>query len=369
MRHLLAGLVVLAAAGCRAEQDQSLAFEMAGIDRFWEVHDTLAGGNEPSPALWDSLWSTPGYAMLDQRERRRPALSNAMRYAFNPALKSARDSVLSAGGWTPRALLHLEQVAPLRDSLARFRRQLTERGWIDEGRSLAQRYLPPGTIDSLPPPPVSMLYFLDARGYSRLLIDPLHFMELRNPVAVLAHEFHHYYNGVLPSRYEDYGDDLLAWVLATTETEGIAGLLDKADIPAMTADQIVATYPDSSARAYWLMYSQEYHEPGPRLRQVESVLERAGRHRDSTAVLGRWLHGDLPDNGRILGAFMAATIERAFGRDSLVRLVGAPFDFWRAYGGAATRVGDAPAGLSEAALVTLGRVEAEHIKPGGARRP
>ncbi len=48
-----------------------------------------------------------------------------------------------------------------------------------------------------------------------------------------------------------------------------------------------------------------YRKSNERLEQVEDVLERVAAHPDSSDALGRWVNRALPDNGRIMGAYMA----------------------------------------------------------------
>lgn len=358
MRILPALAILLLSSGQAGAQS---ALETSSLDRFWEVHDILQQDREPSDSVWNALWSTPGYALLETRERRRVSLTRAMRVAFRPSLRAEKEAALREGGWVARAVAHLSRVPEHRDTLARFVASM-DRNAMDRGAALAQQYLPPGTITRAPMPKMSLVYFLDARGYSeRLLIDPLHFLELPNPIDVMAHEFHHYYRSTLPLPHANYGSDLLAWVLSTVESEGIPGLLDKAGVPELSPEAIQKRYKDPLYKEYFTTYRTEYNErSNHRLRQAERVLETVVAHPDSVAVLGRWLHGELPDNGRILGAFMAAAIERQLGRDALNRTVGDPTAFWRLYGEVASRDASLPPGLSGEALRGLAAVDAKY---------
>lgn len=351
MRTIVVLLILSLASGTTAAQS---GLDTSSLQHFWQVYEILHDDREPSDSIWNALWATPGYALLETRERRRTALTQAMRLAFRPSLRSEKEAALREENWLARAVAHMSRIPEHRDTLSRFVASL-DRGAMDRGAALAQRYLPPETVSRAPIPNMSLVYFLDARGYQeRLLIDPLYFLELPNPIEVMAHEFHHYYRATLPPSHRNYGNDLLAWVLSTVETEGIPGLLDKAVVPELSPDSIRRRYKRPMYQEYFLTYQIEHNErSNHRLRQTERVLETIGAHPDSAAVLGPWLHRELPDNGRILGAFMASAIEQRRGRDALNRTVGDPPAFWRLYGEVAAQDTTLPRGLSARALRTL----------------
>jgi len=352
-------LLILSLASDTAAAQSSL--DTSSLQHFWQVYEILHDDREPSDSIWNALWATPGYALLETRERRRTTLTRAMRLAFRPSLRSEKEAALRENSWLSRAVAHMSRIPEHRDTLSRFVANL-DRGAMDRGAALAQRYLPPETVSRAPAPNMSLVYFLDARGYAeRLLVDPLHFLELPNPVDVMAHEFHHYYRSTLPLPHRNYGDDLLAWVLSTVETEGIPGLLDKAEVPKLSPEAIRRRYKSPAYQEYFLTYRVEHNErSNHRLRQTERILETIGTHPDSAAVLGPWLHRELPDNGRILGAFMASAIEQRRGRDALNRTVGDPAAFWRLYGEVAARDTALPRGLSARALRTLAALDSTY---------
>lgn len=332
-------------------------FDASGLAPFWEIHAVLQSDREPSDEQWNRLWSTPGYALLDLKERRRASLTRALRLAYRPALAAEADT-MAGKGWIGFVLPHLRRIGARRDTVTRFVEALSRSSWFPDARQRAQRYLPDGVVNRFPVPAVSLLFFIDARGYpERLLLDPLYFLELTDPVAVLGHEFHHYYRNAVARPTKPFGDDLLAWVLETTESEGVAGRVDKAEVPGLTPAELVARYPDSLRRQYFVEYQIEYRRPDYWLRRVESTLERVRAAPDSNLVLGAALHREIPDNGRIVGAFMAEAIERVLGRDRLLATVGDPFAFWRAYGDAAARDRSLPRGLSEAAMAMVTAIE------------
>jgi hypothetical protein len=363
---LWAFALLAAAVGCPVPKGEPAApaavFELSALPIFWRVHDQLRRDVEPPDSLWSLLWHAPGYALLDAKERRRSMLTRALRLAYMPAARATADSVLASNpGWVGRAIVHLRDVSEARSTLAAYEPSLASNDLMEKAQRLAQTYLPLGTIRAHPAPEVSFLYFLDARGYpERILLDPLYFMRLRNPVEVLAHEYHHYYRSRIARRARPYGNDLLAWTLSTVESEGLAGMLDKRDVPSMTRAEVEARYVIPSRRAYFLEYQIEYRRSNERLRQTEDVLERVARHPDSLAALGASVHRELPDNGRIMGAFMSEVIEQQLGRARLVAVVGDPFAFWRLYDEAARRTNGGAHVLSDSAMRTISGVEAKY---------
>lgn len=363
IRHFGLTVALMLASGC-AEREVGVTADVSGLDVFWDVTEILQRDEEPSDSLWDAMWNTPGYALFERFERRRSTLTRAMRLAYKPSLRAEADSVLTQPGWVSFVLPHLREIPRLRDSLQIFRETFINSELMSEARTAAREYLPAGVTDRYPMPDVSFMYFIDARGYGeRILMDPLHFMNIRNPLEVLAHEFHHYYRIRIEKPTRPFGSDMLAWRLSTVESEGIAGMLDKADVPGMSMEELFAKYPAGRRRDYFVEYQVEYRRSDERLSQVDDVFRRAGAHPDSAEALGRWIDGQLPDNGRILGAFMAATIEQQLGREQLADVVGNPFEFWRVYNDAAGRT-DAPT-LSEEALRAIAGIEAMYAEEGG----
>lgn len=354
-------LLSLAFAVVRAAPAQPV--DTSGLPLFWSVHTTLTADAEPSAAAWDSLWRTPGYAMLDAKERRRAMLTAAIRLAYKPSLRSGADSAMRAGGWVAFVLPHLRRVGEMRDSLRVIEQRLASVEYFDRAKALAQEYLPAGTTSRFAAPPVSLIYFIDARGYERVLIDPLHFHLLGDPVIVMGHELHHSYLARVAKSHAPFGDDLLAWALSTTHSEGVAGLIDKRRVPEMTLEELRAAYRSERSYRYFEDYQDDYRRSNQWLAWTGHVLERVAAHPDSGVVIGRMFHGEIPDNGRIMGAFMAVTIERELGRDALLEVVPDPFAFWARYNDAARRSQGKAFVLSEVAMAVIDGVARRYAGP------
>lgn len=187
--------------------------------------------------------------------------------------------------------------------------------------------------------------------------DPLYLMNLDDPTLVLGHELHHYYGNQLGPETQPFGEDMIAWRLATTETEGIAGLVDRRDVPGMTKAELARRYRDARRLAYYEEYQEDYERSNQWLAWVDDILRRAAAHPDSTVALGKVLDATLPDNGRIMGAYMAEVIEAHLGHEQLLACVGDPWAFWTRYNEAARRSSGAAFVLSDDAMTAIADVE------------
>jgi hypothetical protein len=308
------------------------------------------------------MWATPGYATLERREHRRLLLTAAMRLAFRPDRHASADSAMRANPWLARVIPHLREVARRRSRLRPVERSLGSSRIFAEALRRAQEFLPAGTTTRLPPPEISLIYFIDARGYDRILFDPLYLLNLHDPVLVLGHELHHYYGNQLTEATEDFGNDLMAWRLETTKTEGIAGLIDKRDVPAMSRADLDLRYRDPDNRQYFEAYQEDYRRSNQWLAWIDDILRRSLAHPDSVITLGKVLDASLPDNGRIMGAYMASVIEERLGREQLRQCVASPWLFWRSYNDAARQTGGRAFVLSDEAMAAITAVEQRYSK-------
>lgn len=345
--------------GLGLAQSDERSPDFSGVEVFWTVYDSLSQDVEPSPALWDSLWSTPGYAMLEERERRRRPLTEAFRLAFMPSKVAEREAALAEESWVAHVLPHILRIGPARARLAAFRDSVATVEFLLHSQSLAQEYLPEEVTAENPLPSVSFIFFLDGRGYSRILLDPLYVMSIRHGDVWLGHELHHYYRNFVDVEYRPYGDDSAAWTLSTTESEGVAGMVDKRDVPGMSAAQLDALYPRPSNREYFGDYQVEYERSDQWLAWSDAMLQRIGADRSDAALALRF-HRDIPDNGRIMGAYMATTIERQLGRDRLLAVVGDPFAFWKLYDEAAKRTDGDAFVLSDSAMSVIESIRSQY---------
>jgi hypothetical protein len=349
-----AGAVLSAHAWAQSPVDDS------GLDRYWSLQGRLAREVEPSSAAWDSLWSTPGYAALHARERRRPTLTLAIRLAALPSLADSAARVVARGGFLGRSVAHLGEANRHRDSLIRLTPSL--RALVVEamgqGRRATGRMLGDSLVAAHPPPPLALLLFApDGRGYPQLIIgDLLHLSREASPAEFFAHEFFHTYRrlvarapGVVPPSERPWLD-----AVTVVEEEGLADQLDKRDIPDLTPTQLDARYPAPGDLAFYREYWNAVRDGARWVRFADSALAATTATDSLRTVAGRAFAAALPIGGRPLGAFMARTIAGAFPDRRLGALAGDPIAFWLRYHDAAGRVGSP--GFSPATLAALGRL-------------
>lgn len=312
--------------------------DASALPLFWRIHDSLAAGRQPSDAQWTELFQTPGYRVLEQRERRSAALRRGFLLAYDPARAEERASFLrdNPNAWLNHVLPHLMRIPENRARLQRFERQLQSEAFFRRALARAAPFLPPGTIGRLSPPEVSLIYFIDGRGYDRILLDPLHVMNHPDPDGLMGHELHHNYRNRI-ARHRPYGSDLVAWAIVNVEVEGIASMVDKARVPGMSDAAINAAYRDPESREYFRMYAREYRRSSHWLREFDALLQQIGAAGADRGALAQRLHELMPDNGRMVGHYMGDVIRRVSGRRALAASVGNPTLFWQSYNRAADR--------------------------------
>ncbi len=323
-------------------QGQSVSeskFDFSGLERFWEIYETLRADREPEREQWDRLFATPGYAALEEREHKRKVLSEALRLAYMPSKREQLDAVIKKGGWLAYVLPHLQKVPLLRAELTAFQSRIGSTKLMIRAAKRTQELLPPGLTRRYPPPPVSFIFFApDGRGYPKIIVaDLLNMMLYPEIERFFAHELFHFYRRYLVTSQLDYAeaDVPLMEILTNVQEEGIADQLDKSDLPFLSEQKLKQMFPDPERRSFYEDYRRYYAESNEWVRRVEKVLEEIDREPATVAEKGRLLHQQLPIDGRPLGAFMARTILRELDKNQLVNVVGDPLSFWLLYNKAA----------------------------------
>lgn len=333
-------VVLLTAVGVpRAASGQAgvptTGFDFTGVDAFWPLYTALRRGEEPTAVAWDAIFATPGYAALEARERRRVGLELAMRLAFAPARAVARDSALKTNTFTARATRHLMGIAAAHDSIERFRAVLRGSRVIDVARRRVAAFVPRGLADSVPPPPVALVFFLDdGRGYPTVIVADLLRLARAGPdTGYFAHEFYHSYRRRFTVSYRapESADVGIQELLAYPVEEGMADQLDKVGYAELNDSAFASYMKRPGAPAYAPEYRANYARAKEWMAVVSRTLERAAARPDSATQIARAGRDSLPDSGRPLGAYMARTIDRLRGRDALIRSGGDEYQFWLYY--------------------------------------
>lgn len=321
---------LLVPGGARAQ-----AFDWSGVDAFWPVYESLRAGAEPAREQWERMFATPGYAALEARERRRGPLELAMRLAFAPGRLADRDSVLRTNGFHARAVRHLMGIPAARDSIERFRATLDRSGVLEAARRRVAAFVPRGLTDSVAPPPVALVFFLDdGRGYPTVIVgDALRLARAGADTGYFAHEFYHAYRRRITVAYREHApaDAGVEELLAYPAEEGMADQLDKREYAELDDEAFAQWMSRPGAPAYAPEYRANYERADEWMLIVTRTLERVASRPDFGTAIARAARDSLPDSGRPLGAFMARTIDRVLGRDALVAAGRDQYAFWLEY--------------------------------------
>ncbi len=303
---------------------QNPNFIFTGLDAFWRVQDALSRDRNPSPQQWRRLFSDPGYVTLFHND---PAFSEGLlREKFSLAYRPSRgaERLRALGSGEDRLLQHYVRVGQRREDIDGFLADWSQRDVAGEARAAAARFLPRAPLKKLRDPKVSFLVFKsDARGYSRVLLDPLGALERPDPVLLLGHEFHHFFRSRMPGvrRVSIADRDRVRLLLSLVETEGIADLINRPPIfhragPLRPADK---TY------VRWVEVAPEL------LKAVDGALCICSRMPEVQDEMADALLNLLPDGGHQLGFYMAREIARRLGLGAVLRCVGRPSCFFLAY--------------------------------------
>ncbi|HVT40783.1 MAG TPA: DUF5700 domain-containing putative Zn-dependent protease [Gemmatimonadaceae bacterium] len=351
-------------AGASVTRYPPAGLDFSGIDAFWPVYEALLSDKEPTAGDLATLFATPGYAALEEREHRRRSIESAMRFAFMRSRSGQRDSVAQRGGFTGRSVQHLSGIPLARDSIEAFRRALTGAGVVAGARRAVAAFLPPGLADSVAPPPVAFVFFLDdGRGYpSLVVVDLLRVTRTGVDTGFFAHEFFHFYRRhfartVRTAAPQDAGIEEL---LAYPAEEGVADQLDKRRYVEATDEQFAAIQRAPGASGYAREYRTAYEHAADMMRFVSTTLEQALASPDSATAIARAARDSLPDSGRALGAFMARTIDRVLGRPALIAAASDTYGFWLAYDVAAAHADGGTPRLSTTAVSVIRRLDSEY---------
>ena len=358
-RLLVAGLALLTAAGLRPHQlpaqgrPERPVVDVSGVERFLEVTALLERDSQPSQAQWDSLFATPGYAVLTRREFGRDFFVRRFELAFMPSKRQElQDQMRRETGFAAQFLPHYVRARSMR---AEIRRRADELGSADFAREALERvraFLPGALPDGTPS--VSFVIFApDARGYDPVVVDVLYLSGDREAfLNLVAHEFHHWYRARLAPDLTRHAE-----TLRMIEQIHLEGMADLVNVPGRLA------VPAESLGAYERRYVDFLRESPATIRVVDSLLaamqENPGRARE----LGERLRAAVPLVGHPTGYYMARTIVEEMGREALVGTVSNPFAFFRLYSRAAARRRDGTPPLSPRALEFLGRLESRYGRP------
>jgi hypothetical protein len=315
--------------------------DYSGIDEFYRVAAVLTKDIEPTAAQWRALMATPGYRLVEIDNE---GIRDRIDLALKPSRRAERDSVIKANGDKARALRHLIRAAGDRAAIMKTR-AILERSMNDSIAMAAQRtarFLPKGTIERFPTPFIGFAIFLDD-GYAEdpgVLLDPLYVQD-NGVVALLSHEFHHSYTGLVDHLVKRADIEAMATPPADVRLFLAVMFLRNEGI----ADQVDKTYPlPANPKADWYapVYNAAYAKTPAFIHSLDSLLALAADRPAQTAPAGEKANAMLKLGGHPNGAYVAREIVETFGIDSLMPGVYSPIAFLRTYASAEARRGNPP---------------------------
>lgn len=327
--------------------------DLSGVDRFWTIADQLASDSEPDSAAWRTLLDTPAYRQLAQDQR----IQRQLRLAFLPSLGKKADSVVAAGNYEGRVVLHMRRVREQRAVLQGYRDSLARVDMLGEAGHLAAPFLPAGEIARRPPPRLAYAFFgPEAYGGSDGIIMDLLFARDRGSflLPIIGHEVHHYHVGHLTGlRFPERSSP------AFTLLQSLRNLANEG-----TADRIDLRFPTGPPKMpedVTPAYNAGYRDAVATLREVDSLMSRVGSDTARMRQAGREISNRLVFGGHPVGAYMAERIDERLGRAALIAALGNPFEFFRQFNEAEGRGGVRP--FSEATLKLVADLEAGYYTP------
>jgi len=338
------------------------SIDYSGVELFWKTYDVLSQDREPTPALWDELFSNPGYAALERKEHKRSVLNEAFRIAYKPSYKERIAPALERGDFTSQIIPHLLDVPSKKRLLDNYLASLRDTRWLSRALDRTQTLMPEGLTRQHAPPPISFIIFApDARGYADIVVVDLLALEKNfDPEGFLAHEFFHYYRRFFATRYSTTTDkEPLLNVLENAQEEGTADQLDKRRVPFLSEEELKSLVPNDGDRSFFDDYRRAYANANYWLGRVESVLQDHASGSKEAPDSARSLKKAIPIDGRPLGAFMARTIQDVLGLQKLASVSGDALSFWLLYNEAARKSSGRARVLSQPAIEMISRLRAD----------
>ena len=333
--------------------------DFSGIDRFWEIAETFQRDEVPTPAQWQALFATPGYAVRKRHDRADRLLEALLPLALSPSRAADRAKYAAAGDWRSLYVDHFRGAMKRRKELEELRKSLRVSDLTGAAMAKVAGWLPAGTLESASRPEVSFVILEpDARGYERIVMDLSLALDLGADFArTIAHETHHVYRnqitlvrrpeGAFPER------DLVA-SLDNLQAEGIADQIDKSDY--LDRDDWGDSPVQRRLANVHSVYKRAHARADETLAGMDRLLAAYLADPSSADRVGRELRSSLVLGGHPVGFHMASTVIEAFGRARIIEHVGDPFAFVLDYNEAAKRLGGGRHVFTAEALAAVERL-------------
>ena len=358
-RAILVLIFFITISGCRIRERriENPNFDFSSMDRFWEIVSILEGDQEPTTEQWDSLFETPGYAVLTKSEFKKEFFIRNFRLTFMPSNAEELEEELRNG--RNRFVKHYVRLKNMKEEIKRQQKWLQTTELMKEALNCAQEYLPEKMIKDYPLPPVSFLIFdMDARGYSPIVVDIIFSIDNGEFLPyLLGHESHHFYRNkilVINPDIINTTNECVIWVLNQIQAEGIADQIDK---------RIIFFNGGPFEQSQWSRRYKSYLEESPEIiKGIDKLLRKMADSTSNYQKIGCQLYELVPMSGHPTGYYMTNAIIDELGRETLIKEVGNPFAFFRLYNQVAKMKGSNKPSFSEKSMRLINKLEKKYVK-------
>jgi hypothetical protein len=232
--------------------------------------------------------------------------------------------------------LHVISVAKEKPELQFYQKRLLESKFVDSLATIAQLYLPKGTIKSINYPNVIFgFYQPDANGgINGITLDLKFTKDYHDFTFMVAHEMHHYYvENIRRKMAENSNDSAYGLINAVIQLqfEGIADQIDK--------ERLLAAGGKGIPPFLYNLFRSNYENPVQNLVKVDSLLKVIYQNPETVKSNGELIRELLPLGSHPHGYYMSQIIKSVYGTPGLISTVYNPFDFIRLYNKAAHKKG------------------------------
>jgi hypothetical protein len=318
-------------------QDSKIDF--SAVDLFWPIVDKLKQDSNPSEEEWNKILATPFYKHYAySSDKIRNGIKEFIKTAFMPGRKNRLDSILNGPDNDYRKAMYLHVINAVKEKpeLQLYQKKLLKSKFVDSLATIAQLYLPKGTIKRINNPKVTFgFYQPDANGgINGITLDLKFTKDYHDFTLMVAHEMHHYYVENIRRKMAVISNDSaygLINAFIQLQFEGIADQIDKESLLAVDGKGIPPFL--------YNLFRSNYENPAQNLVKVDSLLKVIYHNPETVKSNGELIRELLPLGSHPHGYYMSQIIKSVYGTRELISTVYNPFDFIRLYNKAARKKG------------------------------
>lgn len=362
MKKLIFFLLPLLLFSCN-HSNQPTSIDLTSVDYFFNLADKISNKETISETEWDSLFSTPGYAILTERITSKEELQEVMLIAFHPERRAQRDTLFSIP--TEKlmdnpilftSILMLGNFTDMQnhwDELKQFRKDFDFSTM--ENQAIAQlRSFLVNPVDSLIELPSINMLCMDpkARSLSKGIIMDFNivYKSPKEMTGILAHEMFHSYRSNFIDDDFIYTNSVVA-AMELLMNEGLTDQVDKDDpmqlLETVGVPELVKT-----------QYKYAYDNTPQILKELDSLAVSYIDGNMEQRVFWNKAYDHIAFEGHPNGYYMTSMIKRQGLMKELMDNFVNPVAFARIYNKAAAREGSYT--FSEKLMTYLEKFEANY---------